>query len=117
MIRTCSELFCFYKSIYLDLDNLALHLFVLSGQTARPVALPLRLVVFIMKVRTVPELVSLLRDKQQCQPALVDVLIIFISQIGSLPGYYHFVKHSVRERSRRSLDDHIETLLSEPRVS
>ncbi|KAL9969268.1 hypothetical protein ACROYT_G021464 [Oculina patagonica] len=37
-------------------------------------------------------------------------------QIGSLPGYYHFVKHSVRERSRRSLDDHSETLLSEPRV-
>ncbi|XP_068698846.1 uncharacterized protein [Montipora foliosa] len=37
-------------------------------------------------------------------------------QIGTLPGYYHFVKHSVRERSRRSLDEHVENLLSEPRV-
>ncbi|KAK2570518.1 PC3-like endoprotease variant B [Acropora cervicornis] len=38
-------------------------------------------------------------------------------QIGSLPGYYHFVKHNVRERSRRSLEEHVETLLSEPRRS
>lgn len=37
-------------------------------------------------------------------------------QIGTLPGYYHFVKHSVRERSRRSLDERVENLLSEPRV-
>lgn len=81
-----------------------------------PVALPPTPVVFIMETRKVPEIVSHLKDQQifNLPLKLVDILI---SQIGSLPGYYHFVKHSVRERSRRSLDDHSETLLSEPRVS
>ena len=40
----------------------------------------------------------------------------FVKQIGSLPGYYHFVKNTVGERSRRSLDDHSQTLLKEPKV-
>lgn len=69
-----------------------------------------------MEAKKVPEVGSLPKDQQNFNlpSELVDVLI---SQIGSLPGFYHFVKHNVRERSRRSLDDHSETLLSEPRVS
>ncbi|EDO29787.1 predicted protein [Nematostella vectensis] len=40
-----------------------------------------------------------------------------LGQIGSLPGYYHFVKRSTEMRRRRSLDEHADRLQDEPQVT